>query len=610
MILLYYRFLKISCLVTVVTLGAAACAPQQALQRDGASVSDNLPKKVMADADAENTASGSYWLEQPTVIPWSEQSRTTQGQQLFDWMVGELTAYEGDLAVGLGQLSKLAIELNQVAAYQRVANIAFFAKDNRVMYDMVSRWLAIEPNSEAAHRMALSLEVERAQLSIPNARQSAYAHIQWLLENSEAPLSQRFLDITASLGQHKNDAFSLGLMEQVLDAYPGNADAYAAYANLAVIYNKKDRALAALQQALELNPKQTNAIILQSQLIYRQGDTATAIKQLGRAVKQDKQSRVLRSSYARMLMNSKEYKKARYQYEYLLEDTPSDTSLLLTLGLLALDNEDFARAEEYFDRLQTASPQQDEANFYLGRTAEAQEKYADAVFYYLSVYGGNYYTESRFRAVWSYADLEQYELAKKILVNLREQKDPAINLRSYLSEGLLLRRQKRYDDAFEIYTRALQNNPQNDDLLYARAIVAEKIDKIDIVERDLRDILKRQPDNADVLNTLGYTLANVTQRYDDAYVLIKRALQIQPESGAIIDSYGWVLYRKGQYKEALIYLRKAYEKESDPEIAAHLGEVLWVTGDKEAAEQIWNNALKDVPDNETVLNTINRLKTP
>lgn len=157
-----------------------------------------------------------------------------------------------------------------------------------------------------------------------------------------------------------------------------------------------------------------------------------------------------------------------------------------------------------------------------------------------------------------------------------------------------------------VYDTALDEYPGNSDLLYARAMLAEKLDMIEVLERDLREILSREPNNADALNALGYTLADRTNRYEEALELIKQAYELRPDDHYIVDSMGWIMYRLGRYEEALKFLRRAMELNNDPEVAAHLGEVLWVMGDKAAARKIWNTALESTPDDERLLDVIKR----
>jgi tetratricopeptide (TPR) repeat protein len=170
----------------------------------------------------------------------------------------------------------------------------------------------------------------------------------------------------------------------------------------------------------------------------------------------------------------------------------------------------------------------------------------------------------------------------------------------------LLRAEKRYSDAMDVYGTALDIVPGNTDLLYARALAAEKVGRIDILEEDLKAILVTEPNNAHALNALGFTLADQTDRYEEAYDYLKRAIEIMPDDPAIIDSYGWINYRLGNYEEAIRLLRNALSRFNDGEIAAHLGEVLWVSGNREEAKIVWQKALKKSPDDSLLQEIMDR----
>lgn len=180
-------------------------------------------------------------------------------------------------------------------------------------------------------------------------------------------------------------------------------------------------------------------------------------------------------------------------------------------------------------------------------------------------------------------------------------------LRLYLVEGQLLRDAGRHEQAMEVFDNGLEELPDNTDLLYARAMVAEKLDQLDLMEADLKRIIEREPDNVDALNALGYTLADRTRRYDEAAGFIQRALDLRPDSHYVLDSMGWLQYRLGNYEEAAKYLRRALEVNPDSEIAAHLTEVLWVMGDKQAARTVWKQALDAAPGNKFLLEVMDKL---
>jgi len=180
-------------------------------------------------------------------------------------------------------------------------------------------------------------------------------------------------------------------------------------------------------------------------------------------------------------------------------------------------------------------------------------------------------------------------------------------VRIYIIESSLLKDVKTPEsEVFALFEDGLKEHPGDLELLYSRALYAATLPRIDILERDLLAVIKKNPKHANALNALGYTLADLTDRLAEAADYIKRALELKPESPAILDSMGWVNYRMGKNAEALKYLKKANDLLHDPEIASHLGEVLWVTGKRKQARKVWRNAWSEFADNEILQKTLKR----
>jgi tetratricopeptide (TPR) repeat protein len=187
----------------------------------------------------------------------------------------------------------------------------------------------------------------------------------------------------------------------------------------------------------------------------------------------------------------------------------------------------------------------------------------------------------------------------------RENPQSAVPL--YISEAEILREEDRGEAAFNLLSRALDQNPNDEDLLYSRSLAAESIDRLEVAERDLLTLIEADPENGQALNALGYTLADRTDRYQEALGYLQRALTLLPDDAAVLDSMGWVLYRLGRYEESLDYLRRAYEASADDEIAAHLSEVLWMMGKRSEAREIWQRAIEKAPESEHLLEVKERL---
>ena len=280
--------------------------------------------------------------------------------------------------------------------------------------------------------------------------------------------------------------------------------------------------------------------------------------------------------------------------------------MLYSLGLLYLQTNQLGEAEKYFLRLTGLKKRVFDANYYLARIAEERDQLDKANDLYQGVHGGENYLDARIRLSLILAKQGDVD---KALNNIRSIQKARGSSRLILiqAEGEILINAKRYQEAMDFFNGAIKEK-SHVDILYSRAMLAEKMGRMDLLETDLKTILEEDANNATALNALGYTLADRTDRYEEAYGYIQRAYELSPSDFYILDSMGWVLYRLGRLDEAVEYLQKALELRNDPEIAAHLGEVLWVRGDRQAAKDIWDTALKDTPTDDRLLNVIKRFK--
>jgi tetratricopeptide (TPR) repeat protein len=264
-------------------------------------------------------------------------------------------------------------------------------------------------------------------------------------------------------------------------------------------------------------------------------------------------------------------------------------------------------AEKYLRRTLELRPQNDQARLYLGQVAEQKKDYKAAARWYGEIDAGEFYFEAQTRLAVVVAHQGDLAAARAQLHALKPETNVQRVARA-LAEEQILRDARRYRDALEVMNAALKELPGDKDLLYARALVAEKLNLFELLEADLRAVLKQDPKNAHALNALGYALADRNQRLPEAQALLTEALALRPDDAFILDSMGWLQYRLGNYPEAVKYLRRALEVRSDAEISAHLGEVLWVMGNRKEAESVWSRALRDAPDSEALLDAIKKFK--
>jgi tetratricopeptide (TPR) repeat protein len=363
-------------------------------------------------------------------------------------------------------------------------------------------------------------------------------------------------------------------------------------------------------RAYRLKPDLHQALALHARTLKELGRVDEAIAELAAAVGNDPENDELRLAYARALIDAKRYQDAKIQFEKLLDRSPQDEDLVYTLALLTLDMDQLDESVAYLKRLLMLGKRQSEAHYYLGRIDEVRNKDEDAVGHYRRVdESTNYRLDAEIRIARLLGGMGKVDEARGHLQKLRIQtRDPAAQVQFYIAEADVLSQAGLDQQATELLSKALHDNPGNTDLLYTRALLYERQDRIDLTENDLRAVLLREPENADVLNALGYTLADRTDRYREAYELIKQAMKLKPDNPAITDSMGWVLYRMGRHREAIGFLRKALELQFDAEIAAHLGEVLWVTGDHKGARAVVKQALEKTPDDENLLKINKQLR--
>jgi tetratricopeptide (TPR) repeat protein len=271
---------------------------------------------------------------------------------------------------------------------------------------------------------------------------------------------------------------------------------------------------------------------------------------------------------------------------------------------LQLDQDE--KAEDIFNKLLEQPEWKYQASFYLGKIEEKQDHTKKALVWFDKVTDGPFVFDASISAISLLAKDKQFDEAGSRL-NLLQAKFPKQKLRLQLVQSELYSQQKQYEKAFDLLTEALVEFPDQKELLYTRALTAERVGKPDIVEADLKKILAMDPDNVEALNALGYTLLNKPERYADAEKYLQQALRLQPDEAVIIDSYGWLQFKLGNTEKALDYLQQAYEKQQENEIAAHLAEVLWALGRKDEAKKLFNKAIKAAPDDEYLIDFKRRI---
>ncbi len=513
-----------------------------------------------------------------------------RAELMYQVLAAELAGKRDQLNVALDHYRRLAVASDDPQVAERAAMLALLMKDNAAALELTQRWRALAPASDPARQtLALALlrngQVDEAAPYLETVRQTA----------SKKDKQQGFATVASLLSQVDDKQAALRVMRRFGDRYPRSAFAQYYQAMLAAAAGDRALALTSLDRALAEDPKLVLAYLLRTRLLMDQGDRAAALAGLAKAVAVLPRDRNLRMNYARLLVDAGQLDKARREFATLLNQNPKDTDSLYALGVLATETRQFDLAESYFLELIKRNVRLADTYFELGRIEEQRGNYAKANEWYSRVSGEERYLTAQLRKGIMLAKAgETLALAQHFEALRRDQPQNSITL--YMAEAEALREADRYQEAFDTLERGLALHPNDKELLYARALAAEKLDRLEVLERDLRAILAADPKNGQALNALGYTLADRTDRYPEALGYIEQALALLPDDAAVLDSMGWVQYRLGDYAKALEYLRRAYQANPDAEIAAHLVEVLWAASQREEAKKIWREALRKNPD--------------
>jgi tetratricopeptide (TPR) repeat protein len=393
-------------------------------------------------------------------------------------------------------------------------------------------------------------------------------------------------------------------MQALATAHPDNAELKTGKALLLQQEGKREEALALAREVLADNPTSTHALLIETRLLQELGREGEAFDRLEQIVADNPFNRRLRLQYARLL-TSTDLEKARQQFEILVQQTPHDPDLLLSLALISRETGALEESRRYFEQLLDMGQRVGEAHYYLGQLAEQRDERAAALSHYEQIPPGAEFLPGVGRALQLLLADDDIEGARHYLAEQRAR-HPQQEVRLYMVESELLMQRRAYAAGAELLTEALAAYPDHPNLLYARSLFSEKLGNLPELERDLRRILERDPGNVHALNALGYSLANLSDRLDEAYDLIRRAHEQKPDDPAILDSLGWIEYRRGHLDTALGLLRRAYAAFPDGEVAAHLGEVLWALDRRDEAMKLWLEALKQDPESPVLRETLQR----
>ena len=525
------------------------------------------------------------------------------GDLLYQLLAGEFAGVRGQFDESVDYYLQAAEHTKDPQVAARAAHVALYAGLYEESLEATERWQALTGESAEIGRVKAVVYMHLEKLP------EALAEIEKLIVVDGQVDDRAVGALGHILNKEAKPPFALAMLEQLNQRHPDTMRLLLLQARFEANQGHFAEALESADAVIKLSPDISDAYLIKAQALAGLGQEAEAVLYVATAVEKRPEDNRLRMQYARMLVQMKSYGLAWEQFSELHKTMPKNEDVLLSLGLLSIETGKTEDAKQYLQELIDHGYHNSQAHYYLGRIQQSQGELMPALANFERVTKGEFILDARIRTAGLLAQTGKTDEALEKLQQLAKiGHDNNIQVKLYLAQGEVLRKAQRNEEAMTLYTNALEHAPENTDLLYARALTAEKLDRLDITESDLRLVLMHEPENANALNALGYTLADRTERLQEAKQYILKAAELLPDDPAVLDSLGWVYYRLGEREIAIRWLRKAFDTLEDAEIAAHLGEVLWVDGQLEEAEKIWQRGLKVESDHPLLLETIKRFK--
>jgi tetratricopeptide (TPR) repeat protein len=520
-------------------------------------------------------------------------------QVLYQFLLAEIAGQRGEFSLSASAYANLAKTTRDPRIAKRAAEIGLHTRQFEPALEAARLWSELDPDSAAARQMVANLLVALQRIDELGGSLSAE------LATAGPRIGEALLRLNRMLGRYSDKMAVRRLVEQATEPYLQLPEAHFARAQAAANARETLRALTEIERALVLRPDWEMAALFKAQQLEK---GAALVSFLERFVTAYPAAREARVTYARALVGEKRYEDAFKEFNQVLVASPDSPDVIYAVGVLSLQLNDAINAERQLKRLVELNVGDlNPARFYLGQIAEEDKRNDEALRWYGEIDGGEHQMAARLRAAQVLAKQGKLDDARVRLQQARAGL-PDEAARLSVAEAQLLREANRNEEALAVLETALAGQSDQPDLLYEIALVAERLDRLVLAEKYLRRLIEVKPESAQGYNALGYSLADRNLRLDEAGQLIDKALALSPDDPFILDSKGWVLFRQGKLEAAANILRSAYQQRPDAEIAAHLGEVLWVLGRRDEAATLWSDAVKANPASDVLSATIKRLR--
>ena len=534
----------------------------------------------------------------PTITP---AITSATPEFIYKYLLGEVAEQRGDVVLASQLFFDLAKQTRDPRLAERAARSAAFAQQPGIALQAATLWVELDPNSVEAQQASSQMLVASGNLK------QAKPHIEKLLAKEDTR-ANGFLYLPTLLANQKDKVEVLNSVTEFAKPYPKLPEAHFAVAQAAWAADKPDVAKKSLEAANKLRPGWELAAQMQAQMLLKESPDK-AINYYKDFLNRYPKANDVRMAYAKLLVSQKKFNEAKPEFVKLVESANGSPEISAVVGILSLESNDYLMADKYFQQsISSGFKNPDQLHLYLGRSAEGQKEDVKAMGWYDKIQPGDHYLDGRLSAANLIARTKNVDAAIKLLDEV-DDLTPEQQILVIQTEANMLNQAKREQEAFELLQKATQNWPGSVEIIYDFAMAAERVGKLDLMEAELRKTMKLKPDFAAAYNALGYSFADRNIKLQEAKNLIETALQLQPGDHYMLDSLGWVHYRLGNLEKAAENLRKAYAVQADPEIAAHLGEVLWKQGKHEEAKKIWASALKEHPENATLVATAKKFQS-
>jgi tetratricopeptide (TPR) repeat protein len=597
------KALAIVTLSTLFSVAADLQAQPPVQNRQTADAVPGFAQQKAAEGDADKTDKA-IKADDKDVDPLPPQELTDD--LMFKLLRGELATQRGDWQLGYVTMMAAAQQTRDPRLARRAAEIALTARQVGEGLAAVKLWRELAPHSDEADQFYLGLIMLEGDMT-----EAKTVLVQRLQEVKPQVRGLLIMQMQRLLSRMNDKAAAFAILEEISAPYQTLYETHLALSQSAFTKGDLERAHSEAQIALKMKPDLELAALMMAQSTKDHSEAQQTLKTF---LDDHPKARDARIAYAKLLIDDKRSDEARIQLDILIKNNPDDLTALYAMGVLGAQTSDFAMAEKYLTAyLKALEEHPDEtrdatqALQILAQIAIERQDYQTALNWLSQVGPGPAYIGTQIQRALLMAKLNDIEGARTLLHQLQPagQRDQA---QVIVAEAQILRDANRMPEALDVMKKGVERIPDDTSLLYDYAMLAEKAERLDLMEPLLRKVIKLAPDNQHAYNALGYAFADRNMRLQEALTLIQKALQLAPEDPFILDSMGWVQFRLGRMKEAEEYLRRAYTLRPDVEIGTHLGEVLWAKGEKGTAQELWRDANQKDPQNDTLKSTLARLR--